>query len=332
MFENSKKALLKIPGIGPTVAKHITRQDVLKEAEQEISFIEKHRIQALFYLDEAYPSRLKQIYDAPIMLYFSGKGDLNKFRMVSIVGTRKPTLLGITLCEELIEGLQPYGVSIVSGLAYGIDIVAHRQALNHQMETIGVLGHGLDRIYPAPHRTTARQMINRGGLLTEYSSHTEVDARHFPMRNRIIAALCDALVVIETGRKGGSMISAEMANGYNKDVFALPGHAKSQSSAGCNYLIKSHKAALIESAEDLVKNMRWEEIDASKAIQPQLFTELEPEEKALCQLFNGNDEMAIDRLIAGLGKSSSEMASLLLQLEFKGVIRSLPGKRYVLAR
>ncbi|MEO1518826.1 MAG: DNA-processing protein DprA [Bacteroidota bacterium] len=328
VFRESRKALLKIPGVGPTIARHILNQQVLGEAEQEIQLLDKHNIQALYYLDESYPYRLKQLYDAPILLYYKGTADLNQQRLVSVVGTRRPSRMGVQLCQELVEGLRNHQVGIVSGLAYGIDIAAHRKAIELQMDTIGVLGHGLQYLYPEQHLRTAQQMIQRGGLLSEHPFHTGIDARHFPMRNRIIAGLCDALVVVETKTKGGSMISAEMAHAYHRDIFAYPSNAKYTNARGGNYLIKTHRAALIENAEDLVNTLRWEEVDSNKSSQSSLFTELSEAEKAIYALFTNHSSIGIDELAMSSGKTSSEMASLLLQLEFKGVIQSLPGKQY----
>ena len=292
--------------------------------------METHGIRPLFYLDDDYPQRLKHYPDSPTMLYYKGNAALNVPRMVAIVGTRRPSSQGIHACEELVGGLQPYDVTIVSGLAYGIDISAHRKCLSLSIPTIGVLGHGLERIYPAQHQSVARAMSDSGGLLSEYPSQTLPDREHFPMRNRIIAGLCDALVVVETRKKGGSMISAHIANDYNKDVFAFPGRVKDSCSEGCNALIKSHKAALIESAEDIAYIMRWEE-NSPQAVQKQLFVELTEAEKIIVDLLGQYEPIGIDQLTNKLKISNSQMASLLLGLEFKGIIRALPGKQFVLA-
>ena len=330
VFEARKRELLKVPGVGSLIADNIVNQDVLGRAEEELNFLESHGIQALFYLDEGYPSRLRNCADSPAMLYYKGSANLNAGRIVAIVGTRKPSVHGIHTCEELVEGLKPYGALIVSGLAYGIDITAHRKCLSIDIPTVGVLGHGLQRIYPPQHQGVARAIAQAGGLLSEYPSYTLPDREHFPMRNRIIAGLCDALIVVETKKKGGSMISAYMANDYNKDVFAVPGRVKDSSSEGCNHLIKSHKAALIESAADIGYVMRWDEPGPQKAIQKQLFVELTEDEKIVVDLLNQYEAVGIDQLTGTMQVANSEMASLLLELEFKGVIRVLPGKRYVL--
>ncbi|MCB9048593.1 MAG: DNA-protecting protein DprA [Lewinellaceae bacterium] len=331
VFEARKRELLKVPGVGPLIADNIVNQDVLGRAEEEWRFIEDNSIQALFYLDDDYPGRLRHYPDSPAMLYYKGQADLNGERIVAIVGTRRPSVHGVHTCEELVEGLKRYGATIISGLAYGIDITAHRKCLSLDIPTVGVLGHGLRRIYPPQHRQVARAMLQSGGLLTEYPSHTLPDREHFPMRNRIIAGLCDALIVVETQKKGGSMISAHMANDYNKDVFAVPGRIKDGTSEGCNHLIKTHKAALIENADDVAYILRWEEPGTPRAIQKQLFVELTEAEKIVVDLLNQYEAIDIDQLTGRLKMANSEMASLLLELEFKGVVRALPGKRYVLA-
>jgi len=329
VFEARRRELLRIPGIGQQTCNSILRQDVLREAEAEVAFLEEHRIRPLFYLDEGYPERLQHYPDSPVMLFYRGTANLNSARVVAVVGTRRPSPQGTAFCESLVDGLQGYDVLVISGLAYGIDVTAHRRCLRNGMPTVGVLGHGLQYLYPPQHRQIAERMTLQGGLLTEYLSNTKPDREHFPMRNRIIAGLSDALVVVETARRGGSMISAELANSYNKDVFAIPGRIGDQQAEGCNYLIKTHKAALIESAEDLILAMRWEEEGAAN-IQAQLFTELDEAEKAVVELLKGEDAVSIDRLTFECRMSNSTMAALLLQLEFKGLIRSMPGKRYML--
>ncbi|MBK7869475.1 MAG: DNA-protecting protein DprA [Saprospiraceae bacterium] len=330
VFAAKKRELLKIPGIGERIAASVLQRDFLSEAESELHFIEKNNINPIFYLDEDYPERLRHYHDSPIMLYCKGNLDLNAHRTVGIVGTRQPSPQGVAFCEEIVEGLKPYDVLLISGLAYGIDIAAHRKCVELDMPTLGILGHGFHTIYPASHRNIAEKMIQNGGLITEYPSDTKPDKENFPMRNRIIAGLCDALIVVETGIKGGSMITAHMANEYNKDVFAVPGRVKDKLSQGCNHLIKAHKALLLESADDIAYILRWEELDARKQIQQQLFIELSDAEKIIVNLLQQTPEASIDKLMIESSVSGSEMASLLLNLEFKGVIKSLPGKRYAL--
>lgn len=330
VFEASKKELMAIPAIGAITAQNIINKIGFQEAEAELRFIEKNEIQTFFYTEKDYPHRLKNYDDAPALLYYKGTSNLNAPRIVGIVGTRKPSAQGLAICEELVEGLATYQPLIISGLAYGIDITAHKKSLNIDIETIGVLGHGLGQIYPNAHKRTAYQMVEKGGLLTEFTSQTKPDRERFPMRNRIIAGLCDSLIVVETANKGGSMITANLAFGYNKDVFAVPGRIRDENSKGCNMLIKSHRAALIESAKDIGYVMRWEEIDSSKTVQRQLFTELAPEEQNLVTLLKEHDGLGIDRLSFELQQHQSQLAALLLGLEFKGVLKQVPGKRYVL--
>jgi DNA processing protein len=328
VFEASKKGLLAIPTIGPVTVEAILTSDALKKAEVELEFIEKHKIQALSYNDAAFPQRLKQQHDCPFLLYYRGNADLNHFRVVGIVGTRKPTPYGEAMCREIIEGLQSYNIMVISGLAYGIDVTAHKKCLELGIHNIGAIAHGFSSMYPSEHRKVAAQMIECGGLITEHTSEVQPDPRHFPMRNRLIAGICDALFVVETANSGGSMITAEIAHSYNKDVFALPGKTKDKYSQGCNLLIKNNKAALIESAEDIAKNMNWELLDEKKVIQTNLFVELNDVENKLVDILKVQGDRSIDELSYVFQLTPSEMASLLLNLEFKGVIKSLPGKRF----
>jgi len=272
VFYTSRKNLVKIPGIGRQTADKILQKDCFHQAERELDFMEKHDVRPLFFLDKDYPERLKPYQNSPVILYYKGNCDLNKRRIVAIIGTRKPDLQGRMTCESFAESLAAYDVMVVSGLAYGIDAVAHRSCVQAGIPTVGVLGHGLKRLYPAAHKKLATQMLECGGLLTEYSSNTPPDKEHFPMRNRIVAGLCDALVVVQTAKRGGSIISVEFANRYNKDVFAFPGRVGDEYHGGCNQLIKSHKAALIESVADLAYIMRWEKKHKEAGMQQELFT------------------------------------------------------------
>jgi DNA processing protein len=329
VFNERFRSLIKIPGIGEAIAKNLVKANPSQLASSEIEFILKNKIEPLFYLDDNYPTRLKNYEDSPILLYYKGNTSLNANRTIGIVGTRKPTDGGKSICKKLVEDLKGYEVIILSGLAYGIDITAHRTCVEMDIPTIGVLGHGLDRIYPFHHKTMARKMLHNGGLLTEFCSGTLPDREHFPMRNRIIAGLCDAIVVVESKNSGGSIITADFGNSYNKDVFAFPGRINDEYSMGCNRLIKSHKANLIESADDIAYILRWDAIDAKKEIQTQMFIDLNHQEKRLFNLLHHNGKMGVDVINSYLNLSTSELASLLLELEFKGVIRSMPGKRYM---
>jgi DNA processing protein len=331
VFQAPKKDLLRIPGIGPVIANSIYNARPLHLAEQEMKFIEHYRINALFYTHPQYPARLKQCPDSPAILFFKGSTPdlLNADRIVGVVGTRQPTEYGKAICEELVEGLAPYNVMVVSGLAYGIDITAHKKATALSIPNIGVLGHGLGNIYPSQHKNTAQRMVEQGGLLTEYTSSTQPDREHFPMRNRIIAGLCDALIVMETASTGGSMITAELAKQYSRDIFAVPGRVRDPKSAGCNLLIKHDMAHLAESAPDIADCMRWEEAGKQRPIQTRLFPDLAPEETIILQLIRTQPEIPIDVLAENAALPHGELATHLLKLEFKGMIRTLPGKRYI---
>ena len=328
VFKAKKKDLLRVPGVGIQTADLIRKSSFLKEAEMEMDFLRKNDIQALFYTDKAFPQRLRQQHDCPIILFSKGNADLNHHRMVSIIGTRAATAVGRAICEEIIEGLLPYGVQVVSGLAYGIDVIAHRKCIGLGISTIGVMGSGLASIYPADHAAVARKMCENGALLSEYCSDTKARAEHFPMRNRIVAGMCDALLVVETAGKGGSMITADLAFGYNKDIFAVPGRVRDKYSEGCNRLIKTDKARLAESAADLAYYMRWDEPTGGRAVQQQLFTTLEPDEKKLLEHIAASEQISIDELARISHFTPGELATLLLSLEFKGAISALPGKRY----
>lgn len=330
IFEARKKELQSIPRITESVANFIISKAPLAEAEKEIDFIKRNEINCLYFQDEAYPSRLKHYPDSPLMLYYKGNTNLNHKRIVGVVGTRKPSERGKLNCEALIEELKSYNVMVISGLAYGIDVTAHKKCLELGIDTVGVLGHGLHRVYPAQHKSVAKRMIEQGGLLTEYTSDKNPEAKHFPMRNRIIAGMCDALVVVETARKGGSMISVEFAVNYHKDVFAFPGRLNDKNSQGCNHLIKIQKAALIESAKDIGYIMRWEQQQSPNDLQKKLFIELNSSEKSIIEILNKSEEVSIDKLTYESKFSPSQIAALLLNLEFKGIIKPLPGHRYML--
>lgn len=331
VFRASRRELLKIPGIGPNAIAHIHTAEAMLQAEREIHFLETQRIDALFYTDPKYPARLLQCYDAPALIYFKGHDIdiLNAERIISIVGTRQPTEHGKAICDTLVEGLLPFNVLVVSGLAYGIDITAHQKSCALNKPNIGVLGHGLNRIYPSQHRGTALKMVENGGLISEYLHDAKPDREHFPMRNRIIAGICDAVLVVETAASGGSMITANLASRCDREIFAVPGRPHELKSAGCNYLIRTHQAKLVECAADIAAAMRWDEEHKPRAIQTQLLLDLDPAEKLLIDTIRDKPEIQIDQLSLAAGLSTGELASLLLGLEFRGVIRTLPGKRYV---
>lgn len=332
VFRASLKELKNIGKIGDTIAQNIINQSVLKWAEREMSFIQQNNIKILFHTDKNFPKRLTHINDAPFLLFYKGEANLNVERVISIVGTRKPTPYGLTMCERIVEGLLQYNPLILSGLAYGIDAAAHRNSLHVGLSTVGILGNGMKRMYPSEHTNLAERMITEGGgVLSEYPSDQEPDREHFPMRNRIIAGMSDAMLVIETAKSGGSMISAKLANDYDRDLFALAGRANDKYSAGCNWLIKTQRAQLIENAEDIGYFMRWDEIDRKKqGSQTQLFTQYSDNQQLIVNILKQKEATTIDELNFELAKTPSEIASLLLELEFMGVLRVLPGKRYAL--
>ncbi len=330
IFKAKKDELLKIEGIGAKIAASILNTDALVRAEKQLEFINKHKIEVLFYTDINYPKRLRNCYDAPVLLYFKGNVNFNQKRVVSIVGTRNATAYGKELCKKLIEVLLPYDVLIISGLAYGIDVTAHKESLNFQIPTVGVLGHGLDRIYPPTHAEIARNMILDGGLLTEFLPGTTPDKENFPKRNRIIAGLCDVLVVVEASKKGGALITADIANSYFKDVYAFPGRTNDQYSEGCNFLIKTNRAGLINDPKDLIYYLGWEDERKEKTkVQVKLPLNLTETELLIVEVLK-NNALDVDELSSKTNLSQSKLVMALLTLEMQGMVVMLPGKCYQL--
>lgn len=330
IFKASQSILEKIEGIGTIRARSIKSFHEFSAAEEEIKFIEKYRITPLFITDKNYPQRLLNCYDSPTLLFYKGDADLNASKIIAVIGTRNHTEYGKQQTEKLIKELSPHNIIVVSGMAFGIDAVAHKASLKNELKTIGVLGHGLDQIYPPEHNRLAKEMIQQGGgLITEFRSKTKPDKHNFPTRNRIVAGMSDATIVIETGDKGGSMITAELANGYNKDVFALPGRVNDHKSAGCNFLIRNNKAMLLTDAEEVIEVMGWEEKSkVKKQKQKEIFIELSKEEKILVDLLKEKETVHIDEFNLKSGLSSSLIAAAILNLELQNVIISLPGKLY----
>ncbi|MDQ3072579.1 MAG: DNA-processing protein DprA [Bacteroidota bacterium] len=331
IFRQKKGHLQKIPGIGSKLADSIVSFKDFDRVDKEFEFVKKHKIQVHYFLDPGYPHRLKEIADAPVLLFYRGNADLNASKMLAVVGTRKNTDYGKAHTERLIEALAPLGVTIISGLAYGIDYYAHKAALENGLPTIGVVGHGLDIIYPATHRSMAAKMVEQGGLLTEYPSGVQPDRQHFPARNRIVAGLVDGVVLVETGIKGGALITADVANSYDREVFAFPGRTNDEYSAGCNHFIKVNKAFLVEGAEDVVYYMGWEQ-DKVKTKISKSFANLSPEEMKVVGLLKETNKLDIDQLCEMTGDTISQISVLLLDMEFKGIIQALPGKGYRIAQ
>ncbi len=334
IFRMKKNRLERIPGIGPDKAGIILSANVMQRAEEEIDFLRRNSIKTYFYLDKDYPSRLKNCTDAPLLLYFKGECDLNASRIVNIIGTRRNTSYGKEVTEKLVEELKRYETVVVSGLAYGIDIIAHRAAIINEVPTVAVTAHGLDRIYPSVHSSSADRMLKQGGILTEYPSGTNPDRENFPARNRIVAGISDATIIIESAVKGGALITADLANSYNRDVFAFPGRVHDAYSQGCHHLIRENKAMLVTSAADIARAMNWdiEEAEKEKKIRKQLalFVELNEDERKLAEILKEGGTLSVDILAVRSEMPVSRVSSLLLNLEFSGILRSLPGKMYEL--
>jgi len=328
-----EKAELIELGIPAKAIAQIEEGSALRAADEELKFLESHGVRMMDCLDEAYPKRLLDCGDGPVVVYYRGEATINPSRTVGIVGTRKITSQGISFCEELVDQLRDYNVTIVSGLAYGVDITAHNASLRADIPTIGVLAHGLGEIYPSAHRATAKAMQSNGGLLTEYPSGLRSRKEFFPQRNRIIAGMSDALVVIESGKRGGSMITANLAIGYHKPVFAMPGRLKDPMSEGCNELIKTHKGHLLQSVEDIGYILGWKPKDRGQPTGRTnlLFQSLNEQEQRVVDFIQSVDDVDVDTLSLRLEMHSGTLAATLLELEFKGILRSLPGKRYALA-
>lgn len=331
VFKQKKNALEKVPGIGSKLVNAILSQNVLSRAEEEILFIEKNDITPLFYLEKKFPARLKNCEDSPIIIYYKGNADLNVTKIISIVGTRQITDYGKEMCEKIIKGLASHDVLVVSGLAYGVDTCAHRTALEKNLKTVAVLGHGLDRVYPWLNKGLAEKMMDQGGLVTEFISKTKPDRENFPKRNRIIAGLADATLVVEAAKSGGALITAEIANSYNRDVFSVPGRIGDTWSEGCNFLIKTNKANLVQSADDIGYIMGWKfQTTVKPKIQRELFVELLPDEEKIVDVLRMADSMGIDDISLKSLLPASKVSAALLNLEFQGLVRALPGKVYKL--
>ena len=344
VFTTQTAHLSKIPGIGPKITQSIRNyRVVLAQAEQELERCQEQGIQIITYQSPHYPQRLKQIYDAPIVLYYRGTAHLDHARIISIVGTRRATTYGKNVVQELVAALVAHDVLIVSGLAYGIDIAAHRAALEAQVPTVGVMASGLDIIYPAVHRNDAAKMVESGGLLSESPLGTPPDAPRFPARNRIIAGLSDAVIVVEAAEKGGALITANLANDYDREVFAVPGSIYQPYSRGCHRLIKAHKAHLLTEADDLVKALNWD-LPAAQRMNALPFGEgetlnahskyvpaadLAEDEKLVVEALAQQPQgMLIDELSWKSQIPVSQLASTLLNLEFKHMVKALPGRKF----
>ena len=329
VFCEKKKTLSKIPGIGEKTIESIMSQNVLSCAERELDFTEKHGIRVLYYLNSDYPKRLQHCYDSPMILYCKGHTDFNVDKVVGIVGTRNVTDYGKIMTDKIVSELLDDDVLVVSGLAYGVDTCAHNASVKNGLKTAAVLAHGLHTIYPPVNRNLAKKMLECGGcLLTEQLSGVDPDKENFPKRNRIVAGMVDCLIVVESASKGGALITAEIANAYDREVFAVPGRIGDVYSAGCNNIIKDNKANILLDVSDLRSIMRWDESKKVVAKQMRLFREFNDEEKLVMKLFEESDVVYLDKIITETLLSPTKIASILLSLEFDGILTALPGKRY----
>ena len=329
VFEEKRKNLLNIPGIGERTVESIVSQNVLQRAERELNFADRNGIRILYYLNSDYPRRLQHCYDSPVIIYCKGYTDLNVEKIVGVVGTRNVTDYGKTLTEKLIQDLVDDDVLVVSGLAYGVDTCAHKAALKNNLKTAAVLAHGFQTIYPSANASLSRKMIESGGcLLTEHISGTEPDKENFPKRNRIVSGMIDCLVVVESAAKGGALITAEIANNYDREVFAFPGRIGDTYSEGCNKIIKTNKANLLTNVDDLRYIMRWNDDRKIQPKQMRMFREFNQEEQKVMDVFGDDNIVYLDKIITDTMLSPTKIASVLLSLEFDGILAALPGKRY----
>jgi len=335
IFKGDIRRLESIPRVSRRLIQEIRHPEVLRSAEKELAFIEKNRLRLLFFTDEGYPNRLKECIDAPVLLYAKGNTDFNREKTISIVGTRDSTRYGQGFCDAFVKeiaGAFP-DVQIVSGLAYGIDIRAHRAALQNGLSTVAVLAHGLDRIYPRIHRQTAIEMMENGALLTEFPSETNPDKHNFVKRNRIVAGMSDAVVVIESAEKGGSLITADIANSYFREVFALPGRVGDRMSDGCNRLVADNKALLLQSTEKFIAHMGWAEPRTDMKEEPrqrELFPGLTEEEQRVADALTRSGAMQVNTMAIELNTPVPELFMLLMELEIKELVHALPGGMYAL--
>lgn len=328
IFKAKSTQLAAVDGIGAVLLKNLKDKSIFEKAEKELQFIKCNNIQVSFFQDQTYPTRLKHCMDSPILIFTAGNIDLNNKKIISIVGTRQITAYGTDFCRKLIEELAPLNPIIVSGFAYGVDIVAHQAAMDHGLQTIGVLAHGLNQIYPRTHKKYMAKMEENGGFITEFWSDSNPDKEKFVRRNRIVAGMTEATIVIESADKGGSLITANMANDYNRDVFAVPGRVMDKYSQGCNNLIKTQKANLLTSAADLVYILNWDIKQKGQNIQKQLFVELDLDEQKIYDYLLINGKELLDTIAYDCDFPIFKMSGILINMELKGVVRPLPGKLF----
>ncbi|PZD77414.1 DNA-processing protein DprA [Mesonia sp. K7] len=327
IFDTSAKEITQLEGFGTLKAKALHLENYLAAAEKEYDFIEKNNIQLHYFEDKTYPYFLKQCIDAPILLFSKGNISIENQPIISIVGTRNATKSGIENCENLIESLVPYNPIIVSGFAYGIDICAHKAAVKHNLQTIACLAHGFDTIYPKVHRKYEKDILAQGGFFTDFWSDCNFDRKNFLKRNRVIAGLSEATIVIESAEKGGSLVTANIANSYNREVFAFPGRIDDKYSKGCNHLIKTNQARLLENVEDLVYILNWDAKE-QPAKQPELFVELTQEEEHIYSILKPLETASLDELALACQIPTYQMLPVLLNLELKGLVNPMQGKMF----
>jgi DNA processing protein len=329
VLKEKKQNLLKIDGIGSVILDGLFKPHHLTEAEKEMRFIEENNIAISYFEDDHYPEKLKHCIDGPILLFQSGNINLKKQRLISVVGARKITTQGIAFCEQLVEMLKPYNPVIISGFAYGADITAHKTAIKHGLQTVACLAHGLNQIYPKAHKKYMVDMEKHGGFFTDFWSTDNFDRNNFLKRNRVIAGLSEATIVIESAEKGGSLVTADIANSYNRDVFAVPGRTTDSQSVGCNNLIKQQRAHILTTPLDVPYILNWELEQAQKpVIQKQLFVELDPIEKIIYNYLKENNKEQLDLIAINCNLPIFKVASILLTMELKGLVRPLPGKLF----
>ncbi len=331
IFQIKPSKLTSIDGIGQQLLKKLKDKSVFEKAAAEFDYIKSNNIQVCFYQDDNYPERLKHCIDGPVLLFYTGNIHWNTRKIISIVGTRQITSYGTEFCKKLIEDLAPLNPIIVSGFAYGVDIVAHQAAMDHNLQTIGVLAHGMNQIYPKNHKKYIAKMEQNGGFMTEFWSDSSPEKENFVKRNRIVAGIAEATIVIESAEKGGSLITANLANDYNRDVFAVPGRTSDKLSQGCNSLIKTQRAHLLTSAADVLYILNWEltsSLTNDKVIQKQLFISLEPDEQKIYDYLLQNGKQLLDIIAIECDFPIFKISSILLNMELKGVIRPLPGKQF----
>lgn len=328
IFQESTSNLLKIEGIGELVVQELQNNLYKEKAEKELDYILKNNISYTYFLDADYPENLKNCIDAPILIFHDGNLNWNSQKIISIVGTRKITNYGRDFCNELISNLTSYNPIIVSGYAYGVDICAHKAAIENNLQTIAVLAHGLDEMYPKVHKKYMRDVLDNGGFITEFWHNEQPMRENFLKRNRIVAGISKATIIVESAKKGGSLVTADIANSYNRDVFALSGRVTDTYSKGCNNLIKNNQAHLLSSAEDIIQMLNWDVQTQPAPVQQQLFIDLNENEQKIYDYLLENGKQLLDVIARNCAIPVYQLSSMLLQMELKGIIKPLPGKMF----